>query len=198
MEDELEDTLGVLLEKRKYDQLAKAAIEGYSSELYGYLVNTMRKHEDAAEVFSQTIEDFWRGLPRFRGGASVKTWLYKIAYSAVTRFRRSPWNRGDRVGDAALAELTAIAHTRTEPWRITEIKNKARALRDQLNDADQTLLTLRLDRRLDWHEIARIMLRDDDPSPAALARESGRLRKRFQYLKDELRARARASGLLPQ
>jgi DNA-directed RNA polymerase specialized sigma24 family protein len=97
MEDDLERTLGMLLRDHKYDLLAKVAFEHYSSELYGYLVNTMRNPADAAEVVSQAIEDFWRGLPHFRGGAKIKTWLYKIAQNAALRFRRSPWNRVDRL-----------------------------------------------------------------------------------------------------
>jgi RNA polymerase sigma-70 factor (ECF subfamily) len=198
MEDDLERALGILLQERKLDQLARTAFEHYSRELYGYLVNTMRNPEDAAEVFSQTIEDFWRGLPRFRGGAKIKTWLYKIAQNAALRFRRSPWNRGDRVGDDALQGLIALAHSRTAPWQSTEVKNQARALREQLDDEDQALLTLRVDRDLDWAEVALVMLEDDDPKPDALAREAVRLRKRFQIIKDELRARARASGLVPR
>lgn len=198
MEDDLEQNLAALLKERKLDLLAKRAFERYSNELYGYLVHTMGKQEDAAEVFSQMLEDFWRGLPRFRGDATVRTWLYKIAYSAIVRFRRSPWNRGDRVGEAALDELFAIAHSQTEPWRITEVKAKARALRDELNDADKTLLTLRLDRALDWKEVAQIMLDKDNPSAATVTKEANRLRKRLQHLKEELRERARVAGLLPQ
>jgi hypothetical protein len=47
--------------------------------------------------------------------------------------------------------------------------------------------------------VARVMLDDEgDIDPATLLRETDRLRKRFQLLKDELRERAREAGLLDE
>ena len=55
---------------------------------------------------------------------------------------------------------------------------------------DQELLLLRVDRELEFSEIAMILLSDgDSPDEAAVARESARLRKRFQLLKERLRKR---------
>jgi RNA polymerase sigma-70 factor (ECF subfamily) len=61
------------------------------------------------------------------------------------------------------------------------------------------LLILRVDRRLDWTEIARVLLETPEhlpPDAAALKREAARLRKRFQIVKDRLRERVEREGLL--
>ena len=58
---------------------------------------------------------------------------------------------------------------------------------------DQTLLIMRIDRELAWSEIALVMS-DAEPgalSEAQLKRQSAALRKRFERLKQELRAKLR-------
>jgi hypothetical protein len=62
-------------------------------------------------------------------------------------------------------------------------------LRAELSPDEQELLTLRLDRELDFAEIALITLGDPEANPATVARESAKLRQRFQTLKERLRAR---------
>ena len=193
---DLETRLSELRAEGALAPLATLAIEGYSPELYGFLINVMGAPSEAGEVLSQTIEDFWRGLPEFRGRCSVRTWLYLLAQHAISRYRRSPWNRGMRTGDDHLDGLVDAAHSRTAPWQQTEVKDKWHELRRSLDPEDRTLLVLRVDRDLEWSEIARIVLGSDDPEQAELAREAARLRKRFQLLKDELRVRARAAGLI--
>lgn len=61
---------------------------------------------------------------------------------------------------------------------------------------DRVLLVLRLDRQLPWEEIAEVMLGEENPTRAALTKESARLRKRFQLLKEKLPEQVVASGLL--
>ena len=76
------------------------------------------------------------------------------------------------------------------------MKNKWRALRETLDPDDRVLLVLRVDRDLQWNEVARVMLGDEAPSDGDLAREAARLRKRFQLLKEDLKRRAKDAGLM--
>jgi RNA polymerase sigma-70 factor (ECF subfamily) len=191
----LEHELAALLRDQQYDQLATRALEAYSDGLYGYLISLMKNPMDAAEVFSQAVEDFWRGLPRFRGEARVQTWLYKLAQHAACRFRRSPWNRGDRTSDSKIDDLVA-AYSHTAPWRDTEVKDHIRTLRDDLDPDDRALLILRVDRDLGWKDVALVMLEHDQPTAAAIDREAARLRKRFEHVKKQLRARVATAGLV--
>ena len=59
---------------------------------------------------------------------------------------------------------------------------------------DQSLLVLRLDRKMRWEDIAHIFL-GGEPDAAAVTRESARLRKRFAQVKSVLREKAQAAGL---
>jgi RNA polymerase sigma-70 factor (ECF subfamily) len=191
---ELETELGTLIRARELDRAATRAIESYGPELYGFLVGYLDSEADAGEVFSQVGEDLWRGLPSFAFGCTVRTWLYVLARHAAARFRRSPWN--GRTGDSRLEALIEAARTRTQPWLRTDVKDRFRALRDALDPDDRSLLVLRIDRGLAWEEVARVMLGSTAPDADVLARETDRLRKRYQLLKDELRRRAREAGFV--
>lgn len=196
MESTVEARLAELLAQRVLDQAAAAALGAYASELNGFLINVMGDSQSANEVLSQTIEDFWRGLPAFHNRCTVRTWLYTLAQHAVARYRRSPWHRL-RTGDSQLEELVAAARSHTPPWQRTAVKDKWRELRSTLDPDDRALLVLRVDRGLEWIDVARVMLCEGapDPSDAELTRETSRLRKRFQLLKQELRKQAKAAGL---
>ncbi len=185
-----------LLQARRLDPAATLALRTYGPELYGFLAGQLGNEADTAEVFSQLAEDLWRGMPRFEWRCSLRTWLYLLARHAASRFRSSPWNRGGRTGDSKLDAQIAEVRSRTEPWLRTDMKDRLRRLRDSLDPDDRLLLVLRLDRGLAWNEVAVVTLGEEAASAEALRRESARLRKRFQDLKDELRVRARRAGLL--
>jgi RNA polymerase sigma-70 factor (ECF subfamily) len=181
------------------DQAATKVLETYGSELFGFLVNMVKSESDAGEVFSQTAEDLWKGLPSFGFRCSLRTWIYVLGRHAVSRYKRSPWNKGDRRGgDSRIQSLADIARSRTQPWQQTEIKDRFAAIRATLDDEDRTLLTLRIDRDMAWEDVARVTLERDDPDDAGLKRETDRLRKRFQILKGELRKRAIAAGIIDE
>jgi RNA polymerase sigma-70 factor (ECF subfamily) len=195
MAEDVEARLRRALDDRAFDRVATLAVEAYGAELHGFLLGTLGNPGDAGDVFCQVMETFWRGLPRFAGRCSVRTWLYLLARHAEVDHRRSPWQGARRTGDAQLDELVDRVRSRTPPWQRTEVKNRWTALREALAPDDRALLVLRVDRDLAWADIARITLGETEPDAAALDRESRRLRKRFQLLKERLRAEVRAAGL---
>jgi RNA polymerase sigma-70 factor (ECF subfamily) len=152
---------------------------------------------EATEVFSEVGESLWTALPAFEFRCSVRTWMYVLARHAAAHYRRTPWNqRKRRGGSSQLEELIADVRTRTKPWLITDVKDRFRTLRQALDPEDREMLVLRVDRDLPWEEVARVMLGDESPDIEAVRKESARLRKRYQFVKDELRRRAREAGLV--
>jgi RNA polymerase sigma-70 factor (ECF subfamily) len=99
-----------------------------------------------------------------------------------------------------MSQVTDIAQavrSRTLMHFRTEMKNRFAEIRDALPEEDRALLVLRVDRNMAWNEIARVLY-PEDQSDEALTRVAARLRKRFQLVKDEIRARARETGLIPE
>jgi RNA polymerase sigma-70 factor, ECF subfamily len=167
---------------------ATAALEGYGPEVFGFLVASLRSETDAADVFSQLSEDLWRGLPAFEWRSSFRTWLYRLARNAMARHLRAPARRAKhRVPLSQVSEVAERVRTETSPHLRTQVKDAFARVRDSLGEDDRMLLILRVDRRLPWNDVAKI-LAESDLGGAALDREAGRLRKRFQTLKEEIAA----------
>lgn len=190
---DLEGEIRALRESGDLEAAATRAIEAYGAEVMGFLVSYMRDEDDAGDVFAQASEDLWKGLRGFDGRASLRTWFYTLARNAASRFRRSPHRRPGR--HVPLSQAAAAAdriRSQTLPHLRTEVKDKFAEIREALDPEDRALLILRVDRQLEWTDVARV-LDPDEPDPA---RAAARLRKRYERVKEDIRARAKAAGLL--
>jgi RNA polymerase sigma-70 factor (ECF subfamily) len=184
----VDDRVAALLQAGEADGAATAVIETLGPAVLGYLAS-MHDEDDARDVFQAWSSDVWRGLPGFRFEASVRAWAFRLAWHASSRFRRDPWRqRGVPLADSAASRLAAsIAGQSRMPGGR---KDTLRALRLRLPPEDQTLLVLRVDKDLEWSEVADVLAEDGQrPEEAAL-------RKRFERIKDRLAAMAREEGLL--
>ncbi|MCC7069936.1 MAG: sigma-70 family RNA polymerase sigma factor [Deltaproteobacteria bacterium] len=170
-----------------------ALVQGLGPEIYGFLCATLRDDDAAGDVFGMWSEDVLRGLATFRGDASLRTWSYALARHAAARWRRDPLRRrGVRADDAsAVGQLVHELRSRTSVWRRTEVKDRVRALRDALEVEEQELLILRVDRAMEWDEVARALLDEgEEASEAAVKKKSAAARKRFERIKEKLKALA--------
>lgn len=186
---------------RDVDGALATGLRAYGDELASFLAAHTGDEALAEEAFSLLAEDLWKGLPTFRFDASFRTWAYALARRAAARAARAPARRAARNVPLSQADLVAkLAHearARTVEYKKTTMKDRFAALRARLSDDERELLVLRVDRGLDWREIAAVLSDDDVVDDARRAAESAKLRKRFERLKEKLRALAVAEGLLP-
>lgn len=167
-------------------------VERYGRELLEYLVAIARSEADGADAFSQFTEDLWRGLPRFRWQASARTWSYTLARHALSRLRRDPHRRAGRA--VALSDAPEVARaadqvrTHTITFLRTAVKDRVAALRDELSPEDQAILILRIDRKLEWRDVARALADEgEELDDVEVTRRSAALRKRFERIKNDLK-----------
>ncbi len=186
--DDVEARVHACLSDGRPDLAATALIEGYGPAILGYLC-TLCGDDDAQDVFSTFAEDAWRGLPGFRRECSLRAWSYRVAWHASARFHRDPYRRrAQHLPSSAASRLAAsIAASGMAPGSR---RDRLRQLREKLDPEDQTLLVLRIDRELEWEEIAAVLASGGPPVQAAA------LRKRFERLKDRLGEMAREAGLI--
>ncbi len=187
---------------RAYERATTLLLERYGPELYSFVLGQFQSQvAQADDVFSQFTEDLWRGLPSFEWRCSVRAWSYRLARNAGTRFRKNAHNRVQRqvpLSDVSSLEAGDNARSRTRPYLRTEVKDAFLAIREQLSPDDQTLLTLRIDRRMGWREVAYAMSADEVVDPQEMSRLETNLRQRFTELKKKLRRLALEAGLLPE
>src|SRR6266545_5597528 len=186
------------IERRVLQLVASGDVRGAATLAIGwlrprirqYLRAVLRNDADAADAYSRFEEALWRDLPNFRAESSLTTWAFSIAVHAGMQVRNDAWHR--RVCPFASGEASGIAEEirTSSKLRGERQRQSLEALRQALTPQDQTLLTLRLDQRLSWEEIAQVLTGSGQSvSVAALC-------KRFEQLKRRLERMARDEGLV--
>jgi RNA polymerase sigma-70 factor (ECF subfamily) len=201
--DQLEREIRGFWDRGELQEAAAAAIRGYGPEIFGFLVAFHRQKDDASEVYAAFTERLWRGLPGFEWQCSFRTWAYAIARNISLTYRRQARRRAEMYRPmpegSQLSALEQPQRSDTASYLKTQRKSRIAALRDSLPWEDQELLVLRVDRRLAWNDLARVLLPAEDGATLteeALKREAARLRKRFQTLKAHLHEMGRREGLI--
>jgi RNA polymerase sigma-70 factor (ECF subfamily) len=199
----LEQRIRALCESGNKKAAATLFLEAYGREIFGFLVARLRDRDAASDVFSQFTEDLWKGLDGFRWQCTARVWSYTLARHAASRYIEDARRRRGRDVPLSragpLSEIAERIRTRTRADARTEARSRIAQLRESLPVDDQTLLILRVNRKLGWREIAQIMLREGESGDdESLDKESVRLRKRFQLAKEKLRAMAVEQGLVSE
>lgn len=188
-------------ERQDYAAATADVLAAYGGELYGFLLSQFRGSlSDADEAFAMFSEDFWRGLPSFQWRSSIRSWCYKLARSAASRYRRSPQNQRKRriplSAEEQLNELAAKSRSSTLMHLRSEVKDGVRMLREHLTQEDQDLLILRVDRGLSWREVAHAMADAENEDEDTIRKLEMAVRKRFEAVTKRLKALAEEAGLL--
>ena len=182
--DPIETRIRVVMAYADWRTATKLVLDVYGAELFGFAMALTADEIHAEDVFAHAAADVLRQLPNFRGDCSIRAWTYRLVRHAWLRQLREPMRR-----QALAPELAAKTRTITQTFRRPEVKAALDAIRGDLGPEDQTLLILRVDRRLTWREIARVMSPPEVTSHEAITMRAATLRKRFDRLKQELAAR---------
>jgi len=188
---DLEPRILALLDAGDLSGAATEALRGYGPQVLGYLTAVLRNEDDANDVFSQFAEDLWRGLPGFRRESAVRTWAFRLAWHAASRYARDPYRKRHRpILSTEASKIAEEIRSTMSTFAPGGRADKLVKLRDSLDPEEQTLLILRVDKAMPWEDVAEVLGADGDPvSPAAL-------RKRFERLKEKLGRLAREQGLI--
>jgi RNA polymerase sigma-70 factor, ECF subfamily len=185
------------------DGATTAALRRYGPELLGFLVGVHGDYDAAREAFALFSEKLWRSMARFEWKCSLRTWCYRLVRNAAIDARRGE-RREAHVGLSSESQVMELAaRVRTETLSVLRTANRTalERLREELPEEDRELLVLRVDRELEWREIAIVLAESSNRADrvedeTALRREAARLRKRFQLVAERLRALARERKLL--
>ena len=185
-----ETRIRALTEANDYARAAELTLELYGNELLGFMMGTLQDRNAVEDVFQNLNLEMWRALPRFEWRSSLRTWLYTLARGVVSKHLRDPYRkRSNPLPTEDEDNLPMrIARTATRTWRRTETKDRLWSICQQLPTEDRELLMLRIGRKMAWSDIATIISDEENELDAsAKRRQSARLRKRYERLKEQLR-----------
>jgi RNA polymerase sigma-70 factor (ECF subfamily) len=200
--ERLERDVRALCQRADYATAATEALRGYGPELLGFLHAVHRSETDATDAFAELSEVLWRKLPDFAWESTLRTWAYGIARNVSRTLRRNAARRRRRETPgiaSALENVAEAVRTQTLAFLRTQKRTRMQELRDTLPEEDRMLLVLRVDRKLEWNDLARVLADMENGrtlSDEEIVRAAAKLRKRFQVLKDKLREMARREGLI--
>jgi RNA polymerase sigma-70 factor (ECF subfamily) len=198
--DDLEARIRAACHAGDKKKAATLLLDGYGREILGFLISRFRDRDAAGEIFSRFTEDLWRGLDGFRWQCSARVWAYTLARHAGSHYVREARRRRGRDVPLSragpLSEIGDRIRTATLASDRTEARTRIAQLRERLPTDDQALLILRINRKLEWNEIAMVMFHEGEVvAKSTLDAESIKLRKRYQSAKARLQKMAAEEGL---
>lgn len=134
-----------------FDALARA----YRGKLLGICFRYTGNREDADDVVQEVLLRAYRGLSGFRGDASFRTWLFRIAVNACLN-----WTAGRRWRESGPVEPdTLVDPSPTPSERLAEKEEQVMVRRAVagLPDRQRMTLLLRVYEELSHKEIAEVM-----------------------------------------
>jgi RNA polymerase sigma-70 factor (ECF subfamily) len=132
-----------------FDQLVRRHQRG----MWHLVRRYVRSDADAADVTQQAFVRAFRGLATFRGAASVRSWLYRIAINCALS-----WLRDHRREQPAEIADDALTDHHQAPARIEgeEVSARLRGAIAQLPPKQKMVLELRIFDDLSFREVAEL------------------------------------------
>jgi RNA polymerase sigma-70 factor (ECF subfamily) len=134
-------------DRRAFDELVRR----YQKPLYFVARRYLRNDADAADVTQKSFVRAFRGIDRFRGQSTVRTWLYRIAINQSLNHLRD--HRREEPTEIGPNTLTTSA---TGPTRVIagEDARQLRAAIESLPPKQRMVLELRVFDELPFREVA--------------------------------------------
>ena len=136
-------------ERRAFDELVRR----HQRSIWRVARRYLRNDADASDVAQQTFVRAYRALDGFRGAASVKSWLYRIAINlALNHLRDHKREIPDEIGEDRLSRGA------TGPQQIIADEEAARlrAAIAELPPKQRMVLELRIFEDLSFREVAEL------------------------------------------
>ncbi len=132
-----------------FDELVRR----YHGPVYCHLYRTCRNGAEAEEMTQESFVKAWEGLKGFRGAASFKTWLFRIATNlCINRLSRRKPN------DPLSEDIPAARRDEPEEvFRQRQLKESIGAALESLPADQRSALVLSIYEELSYEEIAEAM-----------------------------------------
>ncbi|MDX1499866.1 MAG: RNA polymerase sigma factor, partial [Woeseiaceae bacterium] len=174
---DIEIDAGVVRRAARGDAHAHEIIyRAYAAPVYSLSLRFTRIPAQAEDLVQETFIEVMRSIARFRGEASLGTWIRRIAVSKALMFLRSAWTaRGQALGDDfadTVAAGESDGHPATEPDAALDLDSALA----RLPTVARTVVWLHDVEGFTHKEIAELMGRTESFSKSQLSRAYQRLR----------------------
>jgi len=190
----------ILAELRSGSESAYAwLIAHYHQPVYSLVYRIVNDPTDAADTTQEVFIKVFRGIKRFNGQASLKTWIYRIAVHEASNQRRwwfrhkrreqSMESPADQQGESNLRLEDTLVDAHESPFEHVaheEVRARVEAELKQVQEPYRTTLVLRDIEGLSYEEIAEVLQVSLGTVKSRLIRGREALRKRLQAYVQEV------------
>lgn len=141
-------------DSRAFEQL----VERHETPLYRFAVRMCLDPERAQDAVQEALLSAWKDAAAFRGGSTVRTWLFSILMNACRHLRRT--RAGQPVQSAPLDEALAapsLAPTPEAQVGTAELGHLVDRVLSELDPQDREVLLLRDVEGLSGEDVARLL-----------------------------------------
>ena len=180
---------GIVRRAAKGDAKAHEILyRSFATPVYSLCLRFTRVPAHAEDLVQETFIEVMRSIDRFRGEASVGTWIRRIAVSKALMFLRSAWtSRSQELGEDWEDIQTGVDHDRpTQPDDAMDLD----AALNNLPDVSRTVVWLHDVEGFTHKEIAEFMGKTESFSKSQLSRAYQRLRPMLKVRDDANEAAA--------
>ncbi|MEJ2186123.1 MAG: RNA polymerase sigma factor [Gemmatimonadota bacterium] len=132
-----------------------ALLSRHLADVYDVAYRVLGERDVAEDAVQEAFINAMRGLPRFRGDASFRTWLLRIALNTA----RSALRRKNRRRESALMAVSDLASHGPDPEEAavtTTESERVHTLLAELPEKQRLAVTMRVFQGLSHREIAEV------------------------------------------
>ncbi len=167
-----------------------ALVRRYETSLFNYACRLLDNREDARDVFQETFLRVYRHRARYRRGAPVRPWIYRIATNLCRDRLRARRRRPAVSLDASASSNSAskplretLADNRSDPAadaRAGEVEARIRAALQKLPIKQRSVFVMARYQDMPYNEIARALF-------VPVGTVKSRMNKAVGFLMNELK-----------
>ncbi len=120
--------------KKRDEQAFRELVDTYGQLVFRTCMGILHDREDADDVAQEVFIEVFRSIDRFRSGAKISTWLYRIAINKSLNYLRDNRRHTESLvpREASVAAISA-AVTGDSPLETLQEKEKKKILEQALN-----------------------------------------------------------------
>jgi RNA polymerase sigma-70 factor (ECF subfamily) len=131
-------------------------VRRYLADVYGLAFRLLRDEDLAQDAAQDAMVNAIRALDGFRGDASFRTWVLRIAANSAKSIAR----RRGRKREIPLTVVEGLAGDAEDPAERAEARDEARRIRSQIEklpEKQRLAVELRVNQGLEYSDIAQIL-----------------------------------------
>lgn len=138
------------------EHAADQLLRRYLADVYAVTSRVLLDQDLAQDAAQETFVNAWRGLQRFRGDASFRTWLLRIALNAARSIARRQYHRREVPIEIA-ADAEGVTHDVADLVVLNDEAARAAAMVERLPEKQRLAVSLRINQGLSYQEIGAVL-----------------------------------------